>query len=106
VELDEVANTRLLQRAQACVDVALRQVRVDRDMRDLAAVRKQALDDEERRDGVTEPGLERPSRAFPADPLAQRGSLFGPDRHGCHIVKTLTLAYLPQPLGRLHSEKR
>src|SRR5438105_7960377 len=86
VELDEIADACLLERRDAHAVVqrgvsgeALELVRVDRDVADLAAVREQALADEERRDRVAEADLERLPRTFAADPVAQRRTFGRPD---------------------------
>src|SRR5262249_50308233 len=60
VELDDVAHAGLLERAEACVDMAVRQPRVNCDVPRFGAVREQAFADEERGDGEPEPRLERP----------------------------------------------
>jgi hypothetical protein len=95
VELDELAYTRVLEAAEARVDVAVRQVRVDRDVPGPDPVPEQAFADEERRDRVTETGLERPPRAVSPDAAAQSGSLVGPDRHRRELVQWQALAHPP-----------
>src|SRR5438094_3521917 len=69
MELDQLANSGLVDDLQAAVGERRRLIRVDDDVTRVGvAVRQEPFTDEQRRDAVPEAGLDRPNGSFSLDP--------------------------------------
>ncbi len=101
VEVDELANPRLLQRVESDPRVARSSDRVDgaligvdRHVRPLGAVREKAFTHEQGGDREREADLDGPQGALLDHAIAERGALDRSDRDGEHIQEA--------PFGRDH----